>query len=483
MIPAHPGAHLIVAAAFLAVAAALILVVRNRVIRRRLLFSSVAVVATGVVHGVALAEPDWSLVRHAGRIEILLLTLGAANGLIALAFNPWTRDGESDRAPAIVQDALAVAAGILTAVLVFDVSSLSFLTGSAIVAAIVGFALQDTLGNAFAGIAIQIERPFRVGHWIAAGEHVGLVMEMTWRATKVRTKAGNLVAVPNSVLAGQPISNYSEPTAPTRLQIDIGAAYGAPPNEVRAALLAAASGARHVLDAPAPEVMLRDFGASSIDYRLWVWVDDFSKDDQALDAVRTRIYYEFRRRGVEIPFPIQVEYSREEAPVDRDAELTRFTRSLERVPVLATLPAEAHRALAAGARELLYADREQIVREGEPGASMFIVDRGSVVATVGPDRREVAVTTAGGYFGEMSLLTGDARSATVTARGDAVVLEITADAFKTFVQSRPEVLDSLAAAASTRRRELDAVRAAAGAAPPAAGPSLVERMRQYFGLR
>jgi len=113
---------------------------------------------------------------------------------------------------------------------------------------------------------------------------------------------------------------------------------------------------------------------------------------------------------------------------------------------------------------------------------MFLVLGGKVAITVGPDQREVAVTQAGGYFGEMSLLTGDPRTATVTARGSCTVLEITADAFRAYVQRHPEVIDGLAAAAQARRKELDDARAIATVAPAQAVASLRERMRLYFGL-
>jgi len=113
---------------------------------------------------------------------------------------------------------------------------------------------------------------------------------------------------------------------------------------------------------------------------------------------------------------------------------------------------------------------------------MFLVTDGTVVISVGPERREVAVTESGGYFGEMSLLTGDARSATVTARRDSMLLEISAEAFGAHVRSQPSVLDALAGAAATRRAELDAVKSAPGAAPAASHASLLARMRKFFRL-
>src|SRR6185295_4891708 len=160
----------------------------------------------------------------------LLLAVSLVNLGISLAFNPWFRDGLSDRAPAIVQDTLVAVASVGAALVIYHVSSYDFLAGSTILAAVLGFALQNTLANAFAGVAIQTERPFRVGHWITVGSWEGVVTEVTWRATKIRTKAGNLVAVPNSVMANEAINNYSAPTAPTRLSVDVGATYSAAPD-------------------------------------------------------------------------------------------------------------------------------------------------------------------------------------------------------------------------------------------------------------
>ena len=479
---AHPFTHILSVGGVFIGAVVLIRIVRNRVIRRRLLFSCLVALAIGAMHYAAMSWPTSFLAQHGWRIEILLATLALASALIALIFNPWFRDGESDRAPSIVQDTLAVLAVVVVSLRVFEVSSLGVLAGSTIIAALMGLALQETLANAFAGIALQMDRPFRVGHWITVGDRVGFVTEMTWRATKIRTKAGNTVVVPNSVMAREPINNYSEPTAPTRVEIEVGATYDVTPNIVRAAMLAAADGTDHVLDSPKPDVILVDFGASAIVYRIRFWIDDFSRDDLLKDAVRTRIYYEFKRRSIEIPWPIQIQYDRKEMVADPVQQSARFARAVASVPVLAGLPGEAHEALAREARELVFADGEVIVREGDPGASMFLVLTGVVVITLGAERREVATTSAGGYFGEMSLLTGDVRTATVSARGDCTVLEITADAFRAYVQQRPEVIDVLAAAASARRRELDDARAAAGARPAATQASLTARMRRYFGL-
>jgi small-conductance mechanosensitive channel/CRP-like cAMP-binding protein len=464
-----------------AVALAGLAFVRDETMRRRLRHVLVTVLALIAIH---LAVEYWPAVHessHIGRIvqaEYLLLGLAIISLAVALIFNPWVGQRARNRAPAIVQDALVVI-GIGAAAV--------FLLGNEIVAwsvgalALIGFALQEQLGNLFAGLAIQIEKPFLVGHWITVAGFEGRVVEVTWRATKIKTKPGNLVIVPNSTIAKEAINNYSEPEAPTQLAVEVGASYLVPPNETRAAIFAAIRQVPRVLQKPPCDVLLTNFGDSAMTFRARFWVGDFADADFAQDEARRAIYYEFNRRGIEIPWPIQVQYDRVEQSADTADRRDSFQSTIAAVPVLAPLSADVHRALAAAAAERLYASEEEIVYEGEPGASMFILRRGRVAVTIGKDAKEVAAIEAGGYFGEMSLLTGAPRSATVTARGDCTVLEISADAFRDYVRDHPEVIEPLAAAAEARRRELDKSRAAVSTTAHE-HVSLKQRMRQFFGL-
>jgi small-conductance mechanosensitive channel/CRP-like cAMP-binding protein len=453
---------------------------RNRVIKRRMLFA-LAGVAALVAFQLAVRFGVFPASSSTGVVEKLLFALAAINTVVALLFNPWFSDRVRDRAPAVVQDAIVVSLFLLVGLVAYQEDAAKLLATSAIAAAVLGLALQETLGNAFAGLAIQTEKPFRVGHWVTVAGYEGRVTEVTWRATKIRTKNGNLVTLPNNVVAREPISNFTEPTAPTRLVVEVGASYGTPPNVVREALLAALRRTPRVLAAPAADVLLHEFAASAITYRVRFWLDDYELEEETREAARTAIYYEFARRNIEIPWPIQIEYSREEIVEPAEAKLARFEQVLTRVPVLAALFVEGRRALAADAVEQTYADGEVIVREGDGGDSMFVVCSGEVRITVA-NGHEVARTKEGGYFGEMSLLTGEPRSATVSAAGDCTVLEIKAMAFREYVTTHPEIIDHLAAAAAGRRRELDQSRAAAAVASPEARRSLADRMRRFFGL-
>lgn len=470
--------HLIFAGALIVLVLVLMAVVTNSVIKRRLRFTLWATLAYLALHlvGTYVSAVD-QFDAETFALERLTLALAVISGAVGL-LNPWFREGLRDGLPDILQDTIVLALFAIVATFAFhDRLSLT----SAVGAAVVGFALQDTLGNAISGLAIQIDRPFRVGHWITVGAFEGLVAEITWRATKLRTKSGNLVIVPNNIVAKEAINNYSVPDVPTRLSFEVGASYNTPPNVTKEAVLAALHQSARVLKAPAPDVLLCDFGGSALTYRVRFWVNDFSMDERVKDEVRTFIYYEFRRRNIEIPYPIQVEYSREEAPVGVSPDRVEHIAGLvAAVPVFAGLPTEAHRALAVGAVSHDYAAGEAVVREGDAAGSMFVVERGRADVRLS-DGRVIASIEPGGYFGEMSLLAGAPRNATVTATSDCQLLEIRPDAFRAYVQANPQAVESMAAAAAERLDQLNTAKQTIQAVVETRA-SMLKKMRIFLGL-
>ena len=392
--------------------------------------------------------------------------------------NPVREDRVPDRFPTILQDAIVIALVLLASTFL----SSQLVTTSAVSAVVIGFALQDTLGNAFAGLAIQSEKPFHVGHWVRVGDFEGRVTEVTWRATKLRTKQGNLAILPNNVVAKEAIINFSEPAAPLRLEVEVGASYTVPPNKVKAAMLEALRHSSRVLVAPAPDVVLVAFDASAITYRARFWIDDFAADEVSRDEVRTAIFYAFQRHDIEIPYPIQVQYERSFDTPDPAAKLAEQERLLGGVDVLASLPAEARTQIASSAPLVVYGSGETIVRQGAAGQSMFVVLDGEVRVVLEPKRNEVARIQRGGYFGEMSLLTGDPRTATVLAVGDVSVVEIDADLFRRVIAAHPEAIDKIGMAVMMRRAELDQIRSAAAETATVATSTLLTRMKRFLRI-
>src|SRR3982751_3333080 len=308
----------------------------NSLVRRKLKLSLFLLGVYVVLH-IVLAfrvSPGDIVDEQLISIERLAFAAGLINLVVIAFLNPLRDDRVPDRYPAILQDFIVFGLLLLVATFVFHDK---LLTTSAVSAVVIGFALQDTLGNAFAGLAIQSEKPFRVGHWIRVGEFEGRVAEVTWRATKLRTKSGNFVVLPNNLVSKEAITNYSEPAAPTRIDVEVGASYEAAPASVKAAILEALGNSPRALLAPPPDVMLVRFDSSSITYRTRFWIEDYERDEAARDQVRTAIYYAFARHGIEIPFPIQVEYAREWIGPDLSSRQRSRDRLLAGVDLFAGL--------------------------------------------------------------------------------------------------------------------------------------------------
>jgi small-conductance mechanosensitive channel/CRP-like cAMP-binding protein len=474
--------HLIFGVLVLATAAAISALTVNRLVRRKLKLSLLLLGAYVVVHivvGLELA-PDAVVDEQLISIERLAFAAGLINLAVISFLNPLREDRVPDRYPAILQDFIVITLLVLVATLVFHDK---LLTTSAVSAVVIGFALQDTLGNAFAGLAIQSERPFNVGHWVRVGDFEGRVAEVTWRATKLRTKAGNFVVVPNNIVSKEAITNYSEPSTQCRVEVEVGASYLAPPNTVKSAIAEALANSSRALKIPAPDVVLAAFDSSAITYRVRFWIEDYERDEAARDEVRSAIYYAFARHGIEIPWPIQVQYERAWLEQDPAAQVHERGRLLAGVDLFAGLSEGARHEIAGAIRSRTFGHGESIVRQGDPGESMFIVASGRAVVVLEPDRREVATIESGGYFGEMSLLTGEPRTATVIARGDTVVLEIGAELFRQLATTTPQAIEQVGVAAAARRIHLENVRATgAGAAVTDAPATFLSRMRRFLRL-
>jgi small-conductance mechanosensitive channel/CRP-like cAMP-binding protein len=371
----------------------------------------------------------------------------------------------------------------------FGVEPGSLLTTSALITAVIGLSLQETLGNLFAGLAIQAQRPFEVGDWIKFDMDEGLtgrVTEINWRATKVMTEAQVEVIVPNGPLAKAPISNYTQPTRVSRREAIVSAEYEAAPHLVMKALLEAVKATPEVLTKPAPDVVLHEYGNSGIEYHLRYYIRDFARRAVIDSSVRIRIWYAFQRNQLSIPFPIRDVRSRDVAVEQaREAEETKSARrrALEGIDFLAALPEDVMDHLVERTRVALFSDGENVIEQGDDGDALFIVNEGEVAVIV--NKTEVARLGPGKFFGEMSLLTGEKRTATVAARGPAQLFVISSDHMRELLEEDPTLAEHLAEVLARRKAQLEEQKTGS---PPskkeeqAESNLLLSRIRSFFSL-
>jgi small-conductance mechanosensitive channel/CRP-like cAMP-binding protein len=458
-------------------------VTRNSHIRRKLRIS-VLLLTAALIYDVAFTYIRGG--QEPSRVGLILLALGVINAAAALIFNPFREERISDRYPRIVQDAAVVGAFVMAAT--YIAPDRLFAT-SAIGGLVLGLALQDTLGNLFAGLAIQVEKPFRVGDWITAAKYEGRVMEVTWRATKIKNNAGNFIIIPNSLLSKETLVNYSQPSPIQRVEHKIGLSYSAAPNMVKKVITQTYSAIPEILQEPQPDVLLREYADFSINYGCRFWITDFARKDLILDKFTTLLYYRLRRAGIEVPFPIRDVRIAE--PDDKRSTLPADSRCdfLEKVELFTSLSEEHKQAIAAAMEPVTFAAGERIIRQSEAGDSMFVIRSGEVriVFENSGQSTELALLHEGDYFGEMALLTGEPRTASAVAASDVDTLMLCKEPFRFVLLQDPQIGEKISHAMVRRKEEiqqqLDEMKNRVSVELPVeTQQKFLARIQKFFGL-
>lgn len=386
---------------------------------------------------------------------------------------------------------LMLAAALLTVLAEAGIDASELLAGSALLTAALGFALKDTLGNVFAGLAIHAEHPFEIGDWIQYDTnpaHIGRVVEINWRATKVITLDEAYVIVPNGQLAQASIRNFTKPERWSRRSLFVVTPYDVSPQRVQSIILAAIRGSFGVLEHPAPSVVTNDFKERGVEHWVRLFTTEFDKRDRVDGMARDRIWYALARNGIEIPVATQAirltQLPAPPPPESAGAACDRRMLCLGAIGLLDVLGAEQLRCLAEENIDRVYAAGEQVIRQGDPGGSLFVVMAGRVEVTVadaGGTPVKLALLGAGDYFGEMSLMTGAPRVATVTAVEETRLLEVGKDSFKKILAAEPGLVEAFGEALRTRLAERTQAIAGAERSVPEV-QDVFCRIREFFAL-
>ena len=348
------------------------------------------------------------------------------------------------------------------------------LAASGVIGIVLGFALQDSLGNVIAGFALQFGRPFAIGDWLLIeGRHVQAV-EINWRSTRFVTNDAVQVDLPNQQLVRQALVNFHGGQSRHAMRLEVGVDAEVPPNKVKDLLQRAASAAEGVLAEPPPKVLLKDFGDSALIYEVVFWLDDHRLYNVAADAVRTNIWYTLHRQRIKIPSPIRhvrlerPSRSRHDPRLTHEEQRANATRELLRAqPVFRSLGDEHLRLLTSKSSVHHYGRGEMMIHEGTEGASMFVLVSGEArVSVLRVDQStQIASLRGGDCFGEMSLLTGEKRSASIQATIDCEVMEITKPVFAEIVALDPQLLPSLSELLANRQIQTEGIMEAAAHQP------------------
>jgi small-conductance mechanosensitive channel/CRP-like cAMP-binding protein len=396
------------------------------------------------------------LTMHLGAAT-LLLGVGFLLALIRRFFwEGWFERTQKTRAPKFLSqiiDLLIFVVALLVVIGgVYDQSIQGAVFGSTIVLGVIGFAMQDLLGNIIAGIALELGKPFRIGDWLVVETKHAEVIEVNWRSTRLRTNDDVYLDIPNKTIVGSTITNLTFPTRQHAIRLVVGFDYNVPPNFIKDVMSRAAAEANGVLTTPKPKVFLKAFEDSAVLYEIKFWLEDESKFNDIVDGIRTNVWYAAQRANIRIPFPIRtVHVERPAARSGSSLSIAQF--SAKKHPFLQLLDEDQLSKLLMHARLQRFGRGEKVIEQGATGQSMFVLLHGEAQVLVGAngEQTQVATLRTGDYCGEMSLLTGEPRSATVIASTDCEMWEIDKNTMGELLQENETLVQKLGEILAERR--------------------------------
>ena len=425
-----------------------------------------------------------------------LVFVGILTYLVVRAFNVLIFDlvfrfRRGFEAPTLVRNIFSIIAFTALFFVIFTVrfpgiNLGALFTTSAIFGVILGLALQDTLGNFFAGISLQADRPFQVGDVITVGaqRHTGVVEEITWRAVKIRTFQNHVVLISNSTAAKEPIEVCPRENLNARI-VFFNTLYTDSPAKTIHVVREAVREADNVAQRITPIVRIRNLGDNGVDYEVKYWLDDYAKYNDTDALVRQRIWYAFRRAKLNFAYPTRtLLVERTPKPGIRDGLEGAIVERLSAVDIFAPLSSEETAMLAQAASSHVFAPGETVIRAGDPGSSMFVVHNGRVSVQVSENGRPrtVATLSDGAFFGEMALFTGEPRTASIVAIEETEVLEIGHAAMKRVFDNNPDLVESLSHIIAERRQALAATRELSGLEHDESA-GLLSAIKRFFGMK
>jgi len=358
------------------------------------------------------------------------------------------------RYPILVKEVVVVVLYIVGILLILNyylnIRPTALWASSAVLTVVIGFALQDILGNLFSGIVLNFEDSFQLEDWVRIGDREGRVEQFGWRSFKIRTIDRELIVIPNQTASKAEVLIYGSGRQPVCLKIGVGASYQDSPDRVGAAIFKALESMPEIRREPPPEVQLADFADFALNYLVKFWIDDYARHNVIASEARRRIWYAFRRQGVEIPYPKRDVYMKQE----RSAEIPRqaLVEVLQGNDVLREIEAEKFRDLLALAEYKVFGSAETIIREGDASDYFYHIYSGAVNVLKGG--QVIARLGAGDFFGEISLVTGEKFNATVVADRESVIVLVSSAHFKQVIDMNEKMALKLSQVITRRQEEM-----------------------------
>lgn len=377
----------------------------------------------------------------------------------------------------ILEDLTVIFAYILWAMVRLRYAGLdlsSILTTSAVITAVLAFAMQDTLGNILGGLALQLDNSIKKNDWIRMDGISGRVVDIRWRSTLVETRNWETVIIPNSTLMKNDFEVLGMRTGQPRKWrrwVWFNLDYSIPPQKVIGLTEKALRSAQiaNVASDPMPNCLLMDFDVktSTARYAVRYWLTDLAQDDPTDSMVRIHVFTALKRADIKPGRPLQtihmIKETEDYGAQQQAREQARALAALRRVEIFSPLDEEEFLSIAEHLVHAPFAEGSTITRQGSVAHRLYILVAGEVeiVLTDKGHKRRLKVLHAGepySFFGEMGLLTGEPRSASVLALTDVECYELNKAAFEQILKARPGIAEDIAHLVAERQLQLDAMR-------------------------
>lgn len=422
----------------------------------------------------------------------MALVITVVRFLILLITKTVYRNAEQGEISSLLKTVLSIIVYIVAFFIIFQsqfpgVQLTALFTGSTIIGIVVGLALQDTLGNLFAGLALQADAPFQVGDvLIIPGRGEGVVEGVSWRGVTIRTFQNKLLVVSNSVLGKEILEVAPKDNLNAKL-VFFNTEYENSPARTIHLIREAVRSVDNVSDKIRPVVRIRSLAADGIDWEIKYWLDDYRQQYDTDALIRQRIWYAFKREKIEFAFPARtIHFQPQSAASSTEEQEKSFAARLGNVSIFAPLSETEIQQLSATSSSRTYAPGETIVRRGDAGGSMFVVAQGSVEVKIAGSgsNKTISSLQQNDFFGEMSLLTGEPRSADVVAAEETEVLRIDKAGLQAILESNPALVESICDLIDQRKALIERLDAENLAQNPLQDTKGVMRsIKAFFGLK
>lgn len=374
------------------------------------------------------------------------------------------------QAPRILEDLVVMAAYVAWGFLRLRLAGLDLsgiLATSAVITAIVAFSVQDTLGNILGGLALELDSGFEIGDWIRVDDVAGCVTDVRWRSVSIRTRNGETVIVPNSHMVRSKVTVLGRPAGEHR-QIRRWVWFGVPLAQSPARVIDVVETALrnaaipHMAGDPAPNCVLMDFERGYARYAVRYWLTDFERDDPTDSAVREHVLTALQRAGMRIAVAEQQVHvvAQDKLHAEQVAlrELDARIAALRGIDLFGELTDDEFRMVAGGLEPAPFAAGDLITRQGAVAHWLYILANGEVEVSIdGADgaRHGIASLRGPTVFGEMGLLTGEPRHATVVARSGCECYRLQKAVLEDVLVKRPSLADRMSRILAERQTNLE----------------------------